>query len=64
MGNIKQIKIKNRTCYFFNEIIYIKNFDSNLLKIEKKSYKNIGIYYFGYITYNRIYDSENIYSAL
>ena len=64
MGNIKQIKIKNQTCYFFNEIIYIKNFDSNLLKIEKKSYKNIGIYYFGYITYNRIYDSENIYSAL
>ena len=64
MGNIKQIKIKNQTCYFFNEIIYIKNFDSNLLTIEKKSYKNIGIYYFGYITYKRIYDSENIYSAL
>ena len=64
MGNIKQLKIKNRTCYFFNEINYIKNFDSNLLKIEKKSYKNIDTYYFGYITYKRIYDSENIYSAL
>ena len=40
MGNIKQIKIKNRTYYFFNDMINIKNFDSNLLKIDKKSYKN------------------------
>ena len=28
----------------------IKDFDRNLLKIDKKSYKNIGIYYIGYIT--------------
>ena len=40
MGNIKQIKVKNRTYYFFNDMINIKNFDSNLLKIDKKSYKN------------------------
>ena len=50
MGNIKQISIKNRTYYFFNDIINIKNFDSTLLKIDKKSYKNIDIYYIGYIT--------------
>ena len=31
-------------------MINIKNFDSNLLKIDKKSYKNIGVYYIGYIT--------------
>ena len=36
MGNIKQINIKNRTSYFFNEMINIKNFDSGLLKIDKK----------------------------
>ena len=44
MRIIKQINIKNRTYYFFNDMINIKNFDSNLLKIEKKLYKNIDIY--------------------
>ena len=37
MGNIKQTNIKNRTYYFFNDMINIKTFDSNLLKIGKKS---------------------------
>ena len=50
MGKIKQINIKNRTYCFFNDMINIENFDSNLLKIDKKSYKNIDIYYNGYIT--------------
>ena len=48
--NIKEINIKNRTYYFFDDIINIKNFDSNLLKIDKKSYKNIDIYHIGCIT--------------
>ena len=34
MENIKQINIKNRTHYFFNDIINIKDFDSNLTKIK------------------------------
>ena len=34
----------------FNDMINIKNFDPNLLEIDKKSYKNIDIYYIGYIT--------------
>ena len=50
MGNIKEINIKNRTYYFFDGMNNIKNFDPNLLKINKKSYKNIDIYYIGYIT--------------
>ena len=51
MGSIKEINIKNRTDYFFDDMINIKNFHSNLLKIDKKkSYKNIDIYYIGYIT--------------
>ena len=50
MGNIKEINTKNRTYYFFDDMINIKNFDPNLLKIDKKSYKNIDIYYIGYIT--------------
>ena len=41
MGNIKKVNIKNRTYYFFDDMINIKDFDSNLLKIDKKSYKNI-----------------------
>ena len=61
MGNIKQINIINRTHHFFNDMIIIKDFDSNLLKIDKKSYKNIDIYYIGYITIKSIsnYDSIN-----
>ena len=54
MGNIKQVNIKNRRYYFFNDMINIKNFDSNLLKIEKKSYKNIDICYTGYITIKKL----------
>ena len=50
MGSIKEINIKNRTCYFFDDMINIKRFDPNLLKIDKNSYKNIGIYYICYIT--------------
>ena len=48
MGITKQINIKNRTYYFYNDLIDIKDFDPKLLKIEKKSYKNIDIYYIGY----------------
>ena len=43
MGTVKQIDIKNRTYYFYNDMIDIKTFDSDLLKIDKKSYKDIGI---------------------
>ena len=63
MGEVKQINIKNRTYYFYNDIINIKNFDGRLLKIDKKSYKDIGIYNIGYITFKRIDDCEKIYSV-
>ena len=63
MGVVKQIDIKNRTYYFYNDMINIKNFDQILLKIDRKSYKNIGIYNIGYITIKKIDDYENIYSV-
>ena len=63
MGNIKQINIKNRTYHVFNDIINIKDFDSSQLKIDKKSYKNIGIYYIGYIITKSVSDYENINSV-
>ena len=63
MGEVKQINIKNRTYYFYNDMINLKNFESNLLKIDRKSHKNIGIYNIGYITIKKIDDCENIYSV-
>ena len=50
MGNIKEKNFKNRTYYFFDDLINIKYFHSNLPKTDKKSYKDIDIYYIGYIT--------------
>ena len=52
MGNIKQINIKNY--YFYNNIINIEEFNSNLLKIDRKSHKDLGIYYIGYITIKKL----------
>ena len=63
MGEVKQINIKNQTYYFYYDIIDLENFKSNLLKIDKKSYKDIGIYNIGYITIKKIGDCENIYSV-
>ena len=57
MGNIKQINIENRTYDFFNDMIknfHIKDFDSSLLKIYKKLYKNVGIYNIGYMTIKKL----------
>ena len=62
MGTVKQIKIKNRTFYFYNDITGLENFDSSLLKLVKKSYKDMGIYNIGYITIKKIGDCKNIYS--
>ena len=49
MGEVKEINIKNQKHYFFNDMINIKNFHSNLLKIDKKSHEDINICYIGYI---------------
>ena len=63
METLKQINIKNRTYYFYKDIIDLENFDSSLLKLNKKSYKDIGIYNTGYITIKKISDCKNIYSV-
>ena len=47
---VKDISIKNHTYYFFNNIINIKNFDPNNIKIDEKSNKNIFVYYIGHVT--------------
>ena len=44
-------------------MINLKHFEANLLKIDKKSCKNIGIYNIGYITIKKTDDCESIYSV-
>ena len=50
MGETKQINIKNQTYYFYNDRIDLKDFDPRLLKVDKKDYNEIDIYYIGYVT--------------
>ena len=49
-NEVKGIDIKNHTYYFFDDIINVKNFDPNNIKINENSYKNILIYYIVYVT--------------
>ena len=65
-NKVKDIYIKNLTYYFFNDIMNIENFDRNNIKTDKKSYKNILIYYIGYVTikdskYVKIYSVNLLY---
>ena len=63
MGKVKQINIKNRTYYFYNNQINLKDFDASLLKIDKKDYNEIDIYYIGYVTVKKIANCNNINSV-
>ena len=45
MGEVKELNIKNRIYYHFDDIIDIKKFESNLLKVDKKSHRDLYIYY-------------------
>ena len=48
-NKVTNVNIKNRTYYFFNDIIDIENFNPINIKTDEKSYKNILIYYIGYV---------------
>ena len=54
MKPTKQINTKDRTYYFYNDIIDIKTFDSNILKVDNKTYKNLDIFNIGYVTVKNI----------
>ena len=62
-GRNKTINIKNWTFYFYNSQIDLKDFDARLLKIDKKDYKDIDIYYIGYVAVKKIADCNNINSV-
>ena len=63
MGNIKRVNVKVQTYHFHNDIINIEEFNSGLLKIDKKAYKDIDIYYVGYITIKKIGDYKITYGV-
>ena len=63
-NKVKDIDIKNRAYYIFNDSINIKNFNPNNIKIDEKSHKNILIYYIGYLTiteFVKIYSLNPLY---
>ena len=65
-NKVKGIDTKDRTYYFFNDMINIRNFDLNNIKLDEKSYKNILTYYIGYVTikdseYEKIYIANFVY---
>ena len=45
----KQLNIKNRSYYFYNDLINVLNFEASNLKLDKKTWKDIDIYYIGYV---------------
>ena len=63
MDTTKQTNIKSRTSYFYNDIINVENFDAELLKIDKKSYKDINVFNIGYVTKKKISNCKNINSV-
>ena len=63
MGSAKEINIKNRTYYFYNDIIDLKTFDSNNLKVDKKTYKDLDIFNIGYVTIKKIGCSYDVNSV-
>ena len=50
MAITKQMNIKDRTYYFYNDLIKLLDFDPNMLKLDKNTFKGKNIYYLGYVT--------------
>ena len=62
MREVQKVKTKS-TYHYFEDMVNIKDFRSNLLEINKKSHKDIDIYYIGYIIIKKFSDHENIHSV-
>ena len=63
METIKQINIKNRTYYFYNDIINLNEFDESKIKIDKKDFNEINIYYLDYEHKKKISECKVINSV-
>ena len=63
MGELKQINIKNRSYYFYNDIIDLDEFDGSKIKVDKKDFNDIDIYYLGYEYKKKITECNEINSV-
>ena len=54
------MNIKNRAYYFYNYLIKLFDFDPNMLKLDKITFKDINIYYIGYITKKEEYKINSV----
>ena len=53
---VRQLNIRNKTYYFYNDLINILNFESVNLNLDKKAWKDIDIYYVAYVDKNKSND--------
>ena len=58
-----EINIKNRTYYFYNDIIALDEFDGSKIKVDKKNFNDIDIYYLGYEYKKKITEYNEINSV-
>ena len=59
--SIESLAIKNQSYYYWNDIVYIDDFDIKYLKINKReSRAGIDIYYIGYVLYKLEYITNNL----
>ena len=71
LKQLKEIDIKNRTCYYFDDMIKIEDFDLRNILIDEKSYENILVYNISYkrlikplrITFNKIDGFIKVYDG-
>ena len=60
MGEVKQIDIKNRTYYFYNGVINLDEFNGSKVKVDKKDFHDVDIYYLGYEYKKKITECDEI----
>ena len=63
MEKLKQINIKNRTYYFYNETINLDQFDASEIKVDRKNFNDINIYYLGCEYKKKIAECNEIISV-
>ena len=63
METTKEITIKNRTYYFYNDIINLDEFDESKIKVDKKDFNDIDIYHLGYEHKKKISECNVIFSV-
>ena len=62
MEELRQMNIKNWSCYFYNDIIDFDDFDESKIKIDKRGINDIDIYYLGYEYKKKITEGNEINS--